>query len=549
MAIEIRSFNELDPAAVTAMTAKLAQYMQERHPEVELTRGVFHDLVLYFNSMLNAAIQENIDRVRQSQSLQAITENPELADAEIVDQVLSNYNITRDAGSAASGNATIIFNLPLLTTIGAGGTFTANDVVFTNDDAFTILPPDGAAVNQNDRVMVPVGDGTYAANIVLRATTIGVAGNIKRGTTLQPNFVLNNASVAFAAADFVGGRNPFSNVNYIAKLADGLAAKTIGGRQSYAATIRTQPAFKNVLHVSTIGCGDAEQTRDQHSLFPISGGGKVDVYVQTNGYGVTQTRLIEATYIETTPEGTKWQFALGPEFSAGFYEVTAVRNPTDSATAGYAILNDIRGVDATGLPYSPDIRFVPEGVYSRYQTVVIQFIDTDVIAASLVPNTSRAFYAVTTTSMPLIAEINDFLTDRDRRARGTDILVKAPIPCFTKISFEVLTEANVVLEPEIITNIKNAVVSAVADVGFSGQLNSSIIGKAAHAYLTGRQAVGKIDLFGRIRRPDGQNVYLRDPHKLVIPHDPARLVTGRTTAFLVGPDDVSITSVTAGFFN
>jgi len=548
MAIEINSLSELDVDAVAAMGTKLAQYMQERHPEVELTRGVFHDLVLYFNAVLNTAIQENIDRVRQSQSLAAIAANPELADSEIVDQVLSNYNLTRDSGSPAAGTATIIFNLPLVTTIGAGGAFTANDVTFVNDDAYTILPPGGVATAATDRVMIPVGDGTYAANIVLRATTIGTAGNIRRGTTLQPNFVLNNGSRAYAAIDFTGGRAALSNVDYLAKLSDGLAAKTIGGRQSYAALLRAQPAFQNILHVSPLGYGDPEQHRDQHSLFPVSGGGKVDVYVQSNMYALSTTHLLEATYIESTAAGGKWQIAIDKNTSAGFYEVETITKPNPpAADAGYAIVADIRNVDVVGVPFVPDIRYLYEGTYSRYQTVVVQFIDPDTPTGPLTPNTSRALYAVTVRHMPLTAEINDFLTSRDVRARGADILVKAAVPCFTKISFEVLTESSVPLSGDTIVNIKNAIVAEIAKIGFSGQLNSSIIDKATHTYLTGRQAIGQVDMFGRIRRPDGQNVYLRDPHRLVIPHDPARLVTGRTTAFLVGPDDISVSSVTAGF--
>lgn len=550
MAIEITSLSELSTTSIDAMVEKLSQYMQERHPEVELTRGVFHDLVLYFNSVLNAAIQENIDRVRQSQSLAAINANPELADNEIVDQVLSNYNLTRDAGSAATGTATVIFSLPLLTLIGAGGSFSADGISFTNDDAFTILPPGAQPANPTDRVMIPVGDGTYAANIVLRAISIGVVGNIRRGTTLQPNFVLNNATTVYAATDFFGGREPYTNADYVAKLSDALAAKTIGGRKSYSAAIKAQPSFQNVLHVSTIGCGDAEQHRDQHSLFPVSGGGKVDVYVQTNSSAVTRTHFLDAVYVENTPEGTKWQVALDADTDGGFYEIASIKKIEDGDNvAGYQIVQDVRGINTATAQFVPDIRFVYEGVYSRYQTATVHFIDTDKTANGLTPAVSRARYAVTTKTMPLVAEINDFLTSRDIRARGTDVLVKAAIPCFTKISFEILTEATAPIADSVILSIKNAVVAAVAEVGFSGQLNASIVDKAAHAFLSGRQAVGKIDLFGRIRRPDGKDVYLRDAHKLVIPNDPARLVTGRTTAFVVGPDDISVTSVTAGFAN
>ena len=90
MALEIASFDELDPAKVESMIATMSQLMAEKHPEVELTRGVFHDLVLYFNGLLNAAVRENIDRVLQSSSLLKITENPALADDAVVDNVLSN---------------------------------------------------------------------------------------------------------------------------------------------------------------------------------------------------------------------------------------------------------------------------------------------------------------------------------------------------------------------------------------------------------------------------------------------------------------------------
>jgi hypothetical protein len=97
MAIEITSLKELAPEKIEAMFNTLSQLMQERHPEVELTRGVFHDLVLYFNGVLNAAIQENVDRVRQSNSLLSISANPALAEPELVDQVLSNYGLSRPA--------------------------------------------------------------------------------------------------------------------------------------------------------------------------------------------------------------------------------------------------------------------------------------------------------------------------------------------------------------------------------------------------------------------------------------------------------------------
>jgi hypothetical protein len=545
MAIQIASLSELDTAKVDAMFATFSQYMQERHPDVELTRGVFHDLVLYFNSVLNAAVQENIERVLQSKSLLQISQNPALADDALVDQVLSNYNLSRDSGQRAVGEASILFSSPVQTTISSTITFSVDGVSFQPTATFVALPPGTTAASSTEREMVQVGDGTYTVNILLQATDVGTDGNIRRGTKLVPDFVPNNMDAAFAATDFVNGAEPAANVDYIAKLSAGLAAKTIGSRASYAATIRNQSAFASVPHLSILGCGDPEQQRDQHSLFPISGGGKVDIYCQTHYAAQARDHLLEAVYVEDGANGTIWQVTLPRETAPGFYEVSRIAKPLASDNTGYAILADIRGADLADVEFAPDIAGAVEGAYTRYQTAVIRFEDTDTPPTGLTPNVSRAQYLVTTVGMPLIADIQDFLSARDSRARAADVLVKAAVPCFTKISFEIRKDAaSAVIDTAA---IKTAVVAAVRQIGFSGQLHASVISGVVHKYLTGRQAIGAVDLFGRIRRPDGTAAYVRDSAVLDIPNDPGRLVTGRTTAFLVGPDDISISLVSAGF--
>lgn len=545
MALEIASFKELDTTKVDQMYQTFTQLMQERHPEVELTRGVFHDLVIYFNAMLNGSVRENIDRVLASSSLLKIAANPSLADADVVDQVLSNYNLTRDNGQQADGEVTIVFNSPLLTTISANIVFSADDIRFSPTAAFIALPPGSSAVEDNERVMIAVGDGTYAVNIFVKAQAIGVSGNIRRGTSLVPDLLPDNMSAAFAAVDFVNGKNPASNADYIAKLAPALASKTVGGRQNFLAAIFGQPIFANIPHLSILGCGDPEQQRDQHSLFPVSGGGKVDIYVQSYSGPQQRDHLLEAVYIGTGNSGTLWQVTLARDVAPGFYEVIRVSKPADTTSTGYAVIDDIRGVDLTDLDFAPDIVSVVEGAYTRYQTAVIRFEDTDTPSGSLVPYQSTAYYTVTTNSLPLIGALQDYLSDRDVRARAADALVKSAVPCFTTISLEVRKEANSP-SPDVAA-IKQEIVDAVLNVGFSGQLHASLISNAAHKHLAGRQAIGAIDMFGRIRRPDGTLHYLRDNTMLQIPYDPNRLVTGRTTAFLITTDDVAVSVVSAGF--
>lgn len=545
MPLKIASLAELSQTSVATMVAELTQLMQERHPEVELTRGVFHDLVLYFNGALNAAVQENIDRILQSKSLLQIISNPALAEPELVDQVLSNYNITRDNGTPATGIMTVIFNLPTSTAIVDAVTGSDGDVTFETTDSFTALPPGAIATQPSDRIMLEVGDGTYAVNVPVRANTVGVAGNLIRGAELKANFIPNNVFKMYATADFIGGRAASTNEQYVGKLAAGLAAKTIGGRKSYESLILAQPAFQNTLHISVLGCGDAEQQRDQHSLFPISGGGKIDIYAQTNNRAVETDHMLLATYVGDQT----WQVALPRDTAPGFYEVTRISLPADLASSGYAITSEIRSADLSDLQFVPDIRFLRESAYTRYQTAIVRFVDTDTPRAGLTANTSKARYAVTTVGMPLIAELQDFLTSRDVRARGADTLVKAAVPCFTKISFQIRVEAHAPVTAEVELAMKQAIVKAVSAVGFSGQLHASLVTNAAQQFLTGRQAIGEIDMFGRIRRPDGTLTYVRSSEILTIAADNERLVTGRTVSFLAGINDISISSVAAGFTN
>jgi len=547
MPLEISSLRELSEEQVADMLATFSALMQERHPNVELTRGAFHDLVLYFNSVLNAAVKENIDRILRSRSLLEITNDPALAEDELVDHVLSNFNVSRNPGAFATGTATFVFLQPIQTNISATTEYTAASISFLPPNAFTVLPPGSTPENETQRVMIDVGDGTYLATIPLVATTRGAAGNIRRGTELRAASLPNNLSEVFAASDFVAGADAATNQEYLNKLSLGLAAKTIGGRKNYEAFIRSFDAYKNLLHCSILGYGDAEQQRDQHSLFPISGGGKTDIYLQTNAAVQEIEHTITATYIGLGTEGTIWQATIPRNLAPGFYDVVRVAKPNDSTTNGYAVVQDIRGVDLTAATYIPDIMTVEEGAYSPYQTAIVQFEDTDTPTAGLVINETKAAYKLTTRGQPLIADIQATLTDRDNRSRGSDLLVKAAVPCFTNVSFEIKTDANDIVSDETIALIKQEIVAAVAAVGFSGQLHSSVIANAIHKHLTGRQAVGHIDMFGKIRRPDGSIGYLRDGTILKIPNDPTRFVTGRTTVFITGVDDIAVTYTAAGY--
>jgi hypothetical protein len=360
----------------------------------------------------------------------------------------------------------------------------------------------------------------------------------------------SNVITIFAATDFTKGIEPPTNTEYIAKLADGLAAKTIGGRKSFAALIRSQPEFQNIRHISIVGFGDPEQMRDQHGLFPVSGGGRVDIYVQTHNVAQRVDQLLAAEYVRPVAvgdntAGTVWKIIFTKDTAPGFYTVSRIAKINDDENSGYEIISSVPGYNIAGADYKPDIQTVEESAFTRYKTLTVEFVDAD-IQPNTVTIGQKAVYSVTTIGLPLIGQLQDFMAGRDVRCRMADVLVKAAVPCLTSISFKVRRAANE-LNPDFAA-IKSAIVSAVVNVGFSGQLSASVITSAAHKFLTGQQSISDIDIFGKIIRPDGKVVYLRDPARIEVPNDPAHLVSAKTVIFFVAEEDIEITpEVISGF--
>src|SRR6185295_9198340 len=103
---QVTDLTTLDPQKVAQLDASLTAMIQELNPDIDLKSGVYHDQVMHLAAILQTADQENITLVQESSSLAAIAADPTLADDDTVDNLLSNYSITRNPGSLASGNIT-----------------------------------------------------------------------------------------------------------------------------------------------------------------------------------------------------------------------------------------------------------------------------------------------------------------------------------------------------------------------------------------------------------------------------------------------------------
>jgi hypothetical protein len=541
MPLDIPNLLELETADVEANLDVLTERVQEFDDGIELKRGVVHDLVLHLQSILATGIEDVADRIQRSSSLLEITEDPALADEEVVDAVLSNFRVSRTDGSAAAGTIVIVLDSLTPVTIANGAVFTAQGQTFTADSAFAARVSAAQVVTETDRLLTALGDGSYAFTIEVTATEVGTAAQLKRNVKLVPAATIPRFVTAYVQSDFSGGLDVEDNEAMLSRLQNGIAAQDLSNRGTIDALVRQHEDFEGVLALSTIGYGDTEQRR-YHSIFPVAFGGRLDVYARTQALPQALAVTKTATLVSTLEAGGIWQFSLTREDAPGFYEVGKITlaSAAEDDEAGYEVQSDVRGYDLTesaAIAFTPDLESAEEAAFSRFSSAVIQFLDTDTPVGALTVGSSTQDYTVVVRVMPQIAALQELLGGRSVRHAAADLLVKAAVPCFLSLSFTIHKKSTE--ESPDTDALATDLAAEVNQLGFRGRLAASQLSAVIHRHLVGTQTASAIDMFGRIRYPNGTIRYLRSGELLEIPDAAEQMVSPRTVAFILDPADVA----------
>lgn len=543
MAIDPPPLDQLDPDAVAAALKETVERVQADNPHLDLRRGVFGELLAYYHAVLDTQRRASIKQYLDARSLLAIQQDPALADPDLVDHVLSNFRLDRKAGRKAAGDVTVVVSDDVTVTVGQGSVWEANGRRYLATAAFTAKVEAGQINSVSDRLLVPAGGGTYAFTIAVEAEAAGAAADVKKDTLVSPLVLPQNYVTSYATADFAPGLDAETNEDLLARLQAGIAARAMSNRVNMTAALRDVEAFSRVTAVSIVGHGDAELIRAYHSILPIALGGRCDWYVRTQEAAAAVTLPVTAVLIEIERSGAGiWQFGVGRDAAPGFYEFRDVRRADDASPAagGYEVTEDVRGVDVSGDGFRPDVADAAEAAYSAFSVAVVRFRDTDDTGALAVGATRD--YTVGAVCLPLIAEIQAHVSSRDVRPYGGDCLVKAPVPCFVDVSLAVFKKAGQA-DPDVAA-MTAALCAAVNTTGFSGALYASTLSGVVQAYLADGQTASAVDMFGRLRYPDGTAAYLRDSEVLTVPDAPGSMVSAKTVQFFTDPARVSVSVVT-----
>lgn len=545
MTIAPRDLATLDPNEVQQAVSQATASIVEANPNLDLRRGPLFDLLVYLHGQLSTQIGDNIADYLNARSLAAIATDPTLSDPSLVDDVLSNYQLTRLPGTQAAGEVTIIVNDSTTVTIGVGAIFSANGQQFTADQTFTAKSNPAQINSTSDRLLIPIANGQYAFTITVTAVSAGAAGQLAQNTTIIPSSLPSGYVTSYTASDFTGGTDPETNQALLDRLQQGAAARDLSNRTTMNALLRATPATSAFIVSSIVGYGDPEMLRDKHSIFPVAMGGRADWYVRSQLTLNNSVVAVGATLIIKNDDGSgTWQINLPRDTAAGVYEiVTIVPAGTVPGTmlGSFPITSDVRALDLTGGGFIPDLATTIEGTFSRYQTIVLQFIDTVTSVDNLALGTVQN-YDLTLASMPLVDVIQDMIAARGIRHFGADCLVKAPMPCFTRISLTVFKQSGMA-DPDLAA-MQTAIANAVNSTAFTGQLYGSMIYESVAAYLQPPMAVSRLDMLGRLKYPDLSVRWLRSPEVLIVPNDYANMVSPKTVQFYTSPADIAITTAT-----
>ena len=285
----------ISPSDVAAAANFLQEMLTNQVPLGDFNQGTaLRDLTINAIAAVVAFLQADIAQIQQMQSLvsvQAATGGDQEALSDAVTAILSNFLISPNAGTYASGYA-------------IGHSSQQVDVVITTTTRFTYSPGIVFVVNSDDTYLIqanqltPVTDATgnvldYEFRIPLIATAPGTTYNVAPGlfaTWDRFNPYITRIEVDTA---FSGGNGQETVPELLARAPTAVSVRNLINNRSIQATLNSN--FDDLNSVLVVGMGDPEMQRD---VLPVAGpnlqlhvGGCVDVYVRTP---LVQTQFVGA---------------------------------------------------------------------------------------------------------------------------------------------------------------------------------------------------------------------------------------------------------------
>jgi hypothetical protein len=513
----------------------LTSWVQTNYPDIDVSVGsVFHDLLLAPAIAFRALELTDIDNVRNSQSLLQVSSDPNLASNEIVDNIMSNFNVVRIEGSPTTGVVMVKLDRDVTTIIPQTAVFTFGSFQYSPTATFTAVSSVSLVDSDTDRLITQQPNSDFFVTIDVVASAAVDGDSLKKNTELTFSNLSQNIIGIVAYSDFKSGVLTEDNVAIIDRLQDGITAKVLSGREHIIALLNQE--LERKVAMTIIGLGDPEMSRDTNNMFGISHGGRVDCYVKTNKTIITKLVTIQAT---VTNAGTnELTLTVPADAYPGYYYVEGIfreDNPNAMYIADSKVTTQVTpdGYDYTPLMRAQDFNF---SVFKETEVVF-----TDPLLFGGATNGDLIDYVVSLPGLPDLDILQKLVSSDAARNPAADYLIKPAIPFVVQVSLTIHYKENA---PDI-DAIKDKIVNNVDLISLdSSTLAASLIIDSCHDFLENSDyVVTPIDMAVTAYLPDETILTFRSGTIIRITANNLLGVSGRTACFFISHNDITINLV------
>jgi len=492
MAIE-RTLSDVNQEDFDVAEAKLISAILEFNPSVDLRTGTaLRDLLVRQGAILNAYNEKLNEDLRNTQSLAAVAANPDLADDDVVEGILSNISVVRKQGTTSTGLVIVTVPSSSSFTIPNGYLFTtAAALAFKTLQAYRVRNATSFTGALDELQLRPHTDdakiGKYYVVVPVVSAAVGVSYNISSGVALTvTNKLIVGVQEQESYNKFTGGTDKESIEDLLARVPTALGQKSMESQQAITSTLQTQ--FSTLRELSAVGFGAEAQLRDKHNIFGSAMGGKVDLYIRPTTSVDTLTLPVTAT----KASNGVYYFTITKDEAPGAQLIRSVTspnsiNPATPITPNLPIIGSlpftvVRSTGPLGETYHDfdSNNLATETAFSSYQSLDVFVTDVPAVTVDGVTTWPATVELKAEVYVPpLIREMQGYVDNEDTRNLKADHVVRSYIPFFVSV------DATVIEKPGVTSNtddMREALIKYINSKTFGDILTASQLSCVLHTF-------------------------------------------------------------------
>lgn len=418
--------------------------LQEQFPELDLSvGGPVDSLLVDGQAVTTARNTADVNRAYLYQQLQQIAAGTVTVTDEDADRLAANYFVVRQQAVVASGTVVFIVRDNIFYTFQSGYTLRSNDQAYRLTETFSVYPAGTTGVDfavPTNVLIQQIYDAEtgYQYQFSLPISSVEAVPEAVRvsGDRFTADQSFAGLGYIQATTNFEGGTALETNAEMMTRALQGIVPQIVGGLDSIdRLVVEAVPLADS----TAVGTGNPLLTRDRDNVFNLPTGGRSDIYCRV-GAIAQAGYIIDAVVTDFTTREV--QITLSRDQSAGVYTVDVIASFTSTPptiVSGSITLTTITHDPYVDVGFNPAMPSPLDRAFSARQIIVLTVIDDRQDGSGyVVPMTFDGqvisdAYSVNTNYQPQLLTLDETLTSTAHRPPGSDVLVKAAVPCIVSL--------------------------------------------------------------------------------------------------------------------